>query len=103
MTDNRWSPRHPSWSAMLVAAIVAATTVVRVNAHDFWIAPSTYRPNAGSLVGLRLLVGQAPLGDPVPREAAAIERFVVTTGDAATLVPGRDGGDPAGILRVSAP
>ncbi|HEX7137059.1 MAG TPA: DUF4198 domain-containing protein [Vicinamibacterales bacterium] len=107
---------------LMAAALVAAAIVVipaPMSAHDFWIAPSAYRPRVGTLVGLRLLVGQSLIGDPVPREPAAIERFVVASGrdavnavDAVDVVyrgpsqkpvPGRDGGDPAGILRVDAP
>jgi uncharacterized GH25 family protein len=99
---------------MAVALAAAAIVVVPVpmSAHDFWIAPSAYRPKVGALVGLRLLVGQSLIGEPVPREPAAIERFIVAgSADAARggerpgekPVPGRDGGDPAGVLRVEAP
>jgi uncharacterized GH25 family protein len=109
----RSSRIHVVAAAFVAAAVVAA--VAPISAHDFWIAPSAYRPKVGSLVGLRLLVGQSLLGDPVPREPSAIERFVVasvasvasvsgTVNDASEKpVPGRDGGDPAGVFRVDAP
>lgn len=103
----RSSRLHVVAAAFIAAAVVAA--VAPISAHDFWIAPSAYRPNVGSLVGLRLLVGQSLLGDPVPREPSAIERFVVSSvsgavnGASERPVPGRDGGDPAGIFRVDAP
>lgn len=86
-----------------VAAFCVACTAVRATAHDFWLAPSGFHPRTGALVGLRLLVGQDMIGDPVPREPAAIERFVVAQGAGAKTVPGRDGGDPAGIVKVDAP
>jgi uncharacterized GH25 family protein len=91
-------------AAFIAAAIIAA--VAPVSAHDFWIAPSAYRPKVGSLVGLRLLVGQSLIGDPVPREPSSIERFTVSdaaNGSSDKPIPGRDGGDPAGIFRVDAP
>ena len=47
--------------------------------------------------------GQDMIGDPIPREPESIERFVVSQGAGQKLVPGRDGGDPAGIVRVDAP
>lgn len=100
----RSSRLHVVAAAFAAAAIVA--TVTPISAHDFWIAPSVYRPKVGSLVGLRLLVGQSLIGDPVPREPSAIERFVVSgteNGSDEKPIPGRDGGDPAGIFRVDAP
>ena len=89
----------------LFAGVVTATALVAVmsvtlGAHDFWLEPRVYRPEAGKLVALRLLVGQDMLGDPIPRDEAAIERFVARQGGSESGVPGRDGGDPAGILRV---
>src|SRR5262249_14346589 len=55
------------------------------------------------LVGIRLLVGQEMIGDPVPRDPAAIKQFTVINSGADKVVPGRDGGDPAGIIRADAP
>lgn len=89
-------------AAVVVAACLAGMTA-RSAAHDFWIDPSAFHPRPGSLVGLRLLVGQDMIGDPVPREPASIERFVVAQGAGQKPVPGRDGGDPAGILKVDGP
>lgn len=86
-------------SAVAVIALVSAAGV-QVLAHDFWIGPSAFRPKPGGLVGLRLLVGQDLIGDPVPREPEAIKQFVVSSATGTKQVPGRDGGDPAGIIRV---
>jgi len=74
-----------------------------LSAHDFWIEPSIYQPKMGSLVGLRLLVGQDLIGDPVPREPAAIKQFSILRGPDRKEVAGRDGEDPAGVVRVEAP
>ena len=84
----------------LIAGLLFVGTGVTVGAHDFWLEPRTYRSEVGKLVPLRLLVGQDMLGDPIPRDEAAIERFVVRQGGEESVIAGRDGGDPAGILRV---
>jgi uncharacterized GH25 family protein len=88
--------------AVLSAGVLLAATV-RVAAHDFWIQPSAFRPKVGALVGLQLLVGQDMIGDPVPRDPPAVKMFVVQSGTGQKPVPGRDGGNPAGIVRVEAP
>ena len=87
-------------TALVIAGPLYVWTGVTVGAHDFWLEPRAYRPEVGKLVALRLLVGQDMLGDPIPRDEAAIERFVVHQGGAEGVIPGRDGADPAGILRV---
>ena len=69
-------------------------------AHDFWIEPSTFRPAPGSVVMLRLRVGQDMVGDPVARDPNLIERFTSIGRSGETPVYGHDGGDPAGMLRV---
>lgn len=73
------------------------------HAHDFWIDPSTFRPPLGSIVQLRLRVGQNHSGDPVPRNNALIERFVAVGSARTSEVVGRDGGDPAGLVRIDQP
>src|SRR5262245_37034967 len=98
---------HVVAAAFIAAAVFAA--VAPISAHDFWIAPSAYRPKVGTLVGLRLLVRPSLIGDPVPRAPSAIERFVISSvsgavnGSGEKPIPGRDGGDPAGIFRVDTP
>ncbi len=88
----------PFWhAALLVAAPLPAL------AHDFWIEPSAYRPEVGEVVRLRLRVGEQLLGDPVPRDAALLERFVAVTASGEEDVRGVDGADPAGALHIVAP
>jgi uncharacterized GH25 family protein len=72
-------------------------------AHDMWIEPTTFSPEPGQIVGVRLRVGQDLLGDPLPRNPALINQFVFEDVAGRKPVVGRDGGDPAGFLRVAAP
>jgi uncharacterized GH25 family protein len=84
-----------------VGAFVLAAPLL---AHDFWIEPTTFRPEVGSLVGLSLRVGEGFRGDPVPRRNEKIVKFVtVSPAGAETSVDGVPGRDPAGTTRVAAP
>src|SRR5262245_39920684 len=84
----------------LAAAILSGT---RLLAHDMWIEPSTYSPGTGQMVSVRFKVGQDFLGDPIPRTSTLVNQFVVDDGEGRKPVVGREGGDPAGYLRVAAP
>jgi uncharacterized GH25 family protein len=75
----------------------------RLLAHDFWIEPTSFRPDVGSTVGFALRVGQGFRGDPVPRNPESIERFVVVSRAGEKPVEGITGQDPAGILRIADP
>jgi hypothetical protein len=97
-----FSLRRSRAAVVACASVLAVASVAELGAHDFWIEPSAFRPKVGALVGLRLLVGQNMLGDPVAREPETIREFVSSLGTGRKPVPGRDGGDPAGILRVDA-
>jgi uncharacterized GH25 family protein len=74
-----------------------------VAAHDMWIEPTGFKPVIGRTVGFRLRVGQDFQGDPLPRDPNLIEQFIVADGAATTPVVGRDGADPAGLMRVASP
>ncbi|MEI9811702.1 MAG: hypothetical protein WDO18_03090 [Acidobacteriota bacterium] len=65
-------------------------------AHDMWIEPATFRPQAGEIVAIRLRVGQEMLGDPIPYSAQLAKRFNSTAGK----LVAREGNDPAGLLRI---
>lgn len=88
--------------AFALAALVAVGGAT-VLAHDMWIEPTSYRPDPGRSMGLRLRVGQDFFGDPLPRDPALIEKFIVVDGDGEKPVVGRDGADPAGLLRLTTP
>ncbi len=72
-------------------------------AHDLWIEPTTFSPEPGQWVGVRLRVGQDLLGDPLPRNAALVKQFVFEDAAGRKPVVGRDGVDPAGFLRPDLP
>jgi uncharacterized GH25 family protein len=73
----------------------------RLLAHDFWIEPTSFRPEVGSEVGVGLRVGEHFRGDPVPRATEKIERFIVSSRSGERDVEGVPGGDPAGVTRVA--
>lgn len=85
--------------------IVLATSLLPtpILAHDLWIEPTTFSPERGQIVGMKLRLGQDLLGDPVPRDPALINQFIVEDGSGRNSVYGRDGADPAGLLRVARP
>jgi uncharacterized GH25 family protein len=87
-------------SVTIVAAVLSGVSLV---AHDLWIEPTTFSPEPGEIVGVKLRVGEDLLGDPVPRDAALINQFVVEDAEGRKPVVGRNGGDPAGFVRVAAP
>ena len=78
-------------------------TAVTARAHDFWIEPSSFRPAVGSLVSASLRVGQDFVGDPVPRSAQRIEKFIVRDGANERPLVGQENRDPAGLLRLDTP
>jgi hypothetical protein len=85
--------------SMTLAAVAAA----QLFAHDMWIEPMTFSPQVGEIVGVRLRVGQDMLGDPLARNSALINQFVVEDKEGRKPVIGREGGNPAGFLRVATP
>jgi uncharacterized GH25 family protein len=89
-----------------LAPLVFAALVlcgVPLLAHDMWIEPTTFSPEIGQVVSVRFRVGQDLLGDPMPLDPSLVNQFVVR--DAAGLRPvvGREGRDPAGLVRVASP
>ncbi|HVQ16110.1 MAG TPA: DUF4198 domain-containing protein, partial [Vicinamibacterales bacterium] len=84
----------------LVAIILSGASL---GAHDMWIDPTTFSPESGQIVGVRLRVGQDLLGDPVARDPALINQFIFEDAAGRKPLVGRDGADPAGFLRVAAP
>src|SRR5262245_46519977 len=90
----------PMVTAMVMAVVLGS---VRLLAHDLWIEPTTFAPGAGEIVGTRLRVGQNFVGDPLRRDSSLIDEFVVEDGQGRRPVVGRDGADPAGLVRAAAP
>jgi len=88
--------------AVLVVGAIALGPAP-LSAHDMWIVPTTFSPEPGAIVGVRLRVGQDLLGDPLPRNPALVNQFVVEDAAGRKPVVGRDGADPAGFVRVATP
>ena len=61
--------------SLLVIALLTLSAVP-LAAHDMWIEPTSFLPDAGAVIGLRLRVGQDFLGDPLPRDPALIDQFI---------------------------
>lgn len=68
-----------------------------------WIEPTTFLPESGQIIGVKLRVGQDFLGDPLPRDSRLVNQFIFEDAAGRKPVVGRDGTDPAGYLRVAAP
>ena len=83
------------------AAVLAASA--SLSAHDFWIEPTGFKADLGRVIGVKLRVGDDFHGDPVPRNDEFIDQFVVVDAGGRRQVVGREGSDPAGLLRVTAP
>ena len=88
----------------MAAGAVALGLTAPLFAHDFWIEPSTFRPDVGATVGLALRVGQGYRGDPVPLQPEKVVKFVaVSPSGAETSATGVPGRDPAGRARITEP
>jgi uncharacterized GH25 family protein len=88
--------------AALVLFLLAGLSIP-LAAHDFWIEPSTFEPPVDSVVRVGLRVGPGFDAEPVVRDSLAIEAFFVASPNGRQDVIGRDGFNPAGLFRVSAP
>ena len=86
---------------LLAVGVVLGSASAR--AHDFWIEPTSFSPQVGQIVGARLRVGEALVGDPVPRDPTLIKQFIVANAAGRQAVGGRVGADPAGYWGVAAP
>jgi len=88
-------------SAILLAAIggilFGTSTLL---AHDFWLEPSSFRVEPGTAVELRLRVGEHFIGDALPRNPALLAQFIAAGPAGLRSVPGQNGMDPAGVIRL---
>jgi Domain of unknown function (DUF4198) len=76
--------------------IASWLVAVSAAAHDFWIEAESFRPGAGSLVGIHLKVGEHFAGEEVARDPRRIERFALVTASGETPVT-------SGLVRVTEP
>ena len=93
----------PGVRRLCAAATFVVVAAGVVAAHDFWLEPSSFTPPAGGVVRMHLRVGDHFAGEPVARNDARIERFFVVGPSGERPVVGRDGGDPAGLVKIDAP
>lgn len=94
---------RPRRFGLAAALLFVAALVLPVRAHDFWIEPSAFEPAVDSVVRIGLRVGLGFAAEPVARNSEAIEAFFVAGPDGRQDVMGREGVNPAGILKVTAP
>ena len=92
----------PTIESVLVATAIGLSRAP-VFAHDLWIEPTIFSPDAGQIVGVRLRVGVGFLGDSLPRDPGLLNQFVFVDAAGRKPVVGRPGDDPAGFLRVAMP
>lgn len=88
-------------AALMVMAVIAGSAPL--GAHDMWIEPTSFSPAAGDIIGARLRVGQEMLGDPLPRDVALINQFVAEDTKGRRALVGRNGANPAGLVKVFEP
>ena len=92
---------HSIRSLLMITVLLALTSTLA--AHDFWIEPSSFQVTVGDAVRIHLRVGERFLGEPVARDESRIEQFILTGPGGARPVLGRDGMNPAGLLRLDGP
>lgn len=92
--------RLAQWVVPIVLFVAFSS---RLAAHDFWIEPSSFDVKVGDAVRIHLRVGEHFHGEPVVRNDSGIERFVLVGPAGEQPVIGREGMDPAGLLRLDAP
>ena len=99
-------PPHSSGSIRRLArrmAVVIALSSAPAFAHDLWIEPTSFFPERGQTVGVRLHVGQDLVGDALLRDPTLVKQFVFVDAAGRKPVAGQAGDDPAGRLQVAAP
>jgi uncharacterized GH25 family protein len=77
---------------------VCALWAPALQAHNFWIEPTTFTPAPAQRVAVRLRVGQELQGDPVPRDPSLMKRFLAAGPDGDVPVPGVPNTEPAGFI-----
>ena len=95
------------WVRARLRSVLCATLIVAAGsglaAHDFWLEPSTFAPGVDEPVRIHLRIGERFAGESLARNGSLIEKFVIVGPSGERPVPGRDGMDPAGLVRLDAP
>src|SRR5258707_14598971 len=69
--------RAPHWRINMTLLRLGVLIAAPLFAHDMWIEPTTFSPESGEIVGVKLRVGQDLLGDPLPRDSKLFNQFFV--------------------------
>lgn len=72
-------------------------------AHEYWIAPESYRVEPGERIEARLLVGQMMEGTELPWLSTQVRSFVVSTPQGRLEVQGMEGDLPAASYVAEVP
>ena len=88
----RRRPRHRGAGPMVIRWALAAgfallSAAEPVAAHEYWLAPSSYRAAAGERVSVTAFVGTGFRGEPIPYPAPRVVRFVLTAARTLDLSP----------------
>jgi hypothetical protein len=84
-----------------VAGLLAAAVAHPARAHELWLEPSSFRPEPGTEVAVRILVGHGPAdGEPLLPRPEWIVRFVLAGPSGTTPVAAPPGADPPGRAAV---
>ena len=67
----------PTMRTILPRLLLLALAASPLSAHDFWIEPSSFTAAPGMDTALRLRVGEALVGDALPRRSARLAEFYV--------------------------
>lgn len=89
--------RRSTFASLIALAALPALSSL---AHEFWLAPSKFRPAVKEIVSIKTLVGDGHVGESRPRDPTKLEKFVLATPEGEVKVMGKDGLDPAGFVRI---
>jgi uncharacterized GH25 family protein len=98
----RQTARRAALRLALRAALLAVSLAqsMAASAHEFWLEPTAFDAPAGRPIGVYVCNGSGFEGWSLPRDSARIEEFVALGPDGSQPVVGRDGSEPAGIVRL---
>ena len=85
----------------LLALIAFACTTTATVAHEFWIQPGQFRPDNKAVLGFQIRVGDGFPGEIRPRDPTKLVQFFVEGPGGRADIPGVDGRDPAGLVRLA--
>lgn len=78
--------------AVLAAVCILLSSAAGAEAHEFWIEPATFQPQAGVVLPVELRLGERFAGEVSARDPDLIEQFVIAGPGGDGPVLGRSGG-----------